>query len=154
MSTKTLTIVWNVTVVLAIGVYLSRFPHYPTQSILFPRLISYPVLVFCLWSLLAEGIRFRRNRQKADESRVDGWALVTPVIGGVVYLVLWNTLGFMLDSVLFISLFPFFAGYGPIRLLPITFGVGVAVGLLFTFLFHLGSGAILPQGILNWGGIF
>lgn len=62
------------------------------------------------------------------------------------YLVLWEPLGFQLDTVLFLLLAPALLGFRrPVALV----AIALATAILFAFLFHLGSGAILPSGALH-----
>ncbi len=154
MSTRGLRIGWNVLVVAAMVVYIARFPRYPLASTLFPRLVGYPVLGLALVSLVLEGLRGRHPVPAAASHAGREWISVRDVLWAVAfgagYLALWEPLGFVLDTVVLMVAAPLILGYPRRRWLWLV-GIGIATAALFTFLFHLGAGAILPQGFLNVG---
>lgn len=149
MTTRTLRVIWNLLVIGAMAFYLTRFGKYPLQSTLFPRLIGYPVLGLSILGLALEVLRARRTEPAGDGPVVLG-DLALGVGLGVLYGLLWGFLGFVVDTIVFLLVAPVALGYALRRTLWLL-GVGVATAALFTFLFHLGSGAILPRGILPVG---
>jgi hypothetical protein len=150
MTTRGLRILWNVAIVAGMGVYIARFGKYPLQTTLFPRLVGYPVLVLALFSLGRELIALVGRH--ASEPRLNLPQLALAGAFGLAYLALWQLLGFALDTIWFLTVTPWILSRQT-RQLPVYFGVGVATAALFSFLFHLGSGAILPRGIFNVGWI-
>lgn len=148
MNTKTLRVGWNVLVLAAMGIYLLQSGKYSPSSSLFPRLIGFPVLGLTLAGLGIEALQWRRDRSR--ESSVHGKNLILGVAMGLVYLVLWLPLGFVLDTILFMLWAPLMLGFARSRAL-ILLALGIATAGLFAFLFHLGSGAILPKGYFDVG---
>lgn len=79
-----------------------------------------------------------------ERARLPRLALAVGLTVG--YLALWQALGFQIDTVVFLMLSPMLLGFRrPIVLL----AIAVATAILIAFLFHLGSGAILPAGVLR-----
>jgi hypothetical protein len=78
--------------------------------------------------------------------RLSRLALAVGLTAG--YLALWKPLGFQIDTVVFLMVSPMLLGFRrPIVLL----AIAVATAILIAFLFHLGSGAVLPAGVLRVG---
>ncbi|TAN20733.1 MAG: hypothetical protein EPN30_09900 [Actinomycetota bacterium] len=127
---------------------MNRLGRYSADSTLFPRLIAYPVLGLVIIDLALE-LLTKRSRSM-EESEIAVSYLLRGVALGVVYLLLWNVLGFALDTIVFLLFAPLLLGIRWTRA-PILLGVGVVTAVLFLFLFHLGSGAILPKGVLHVG---
>ncbi len=159
MKTQLLRVLWNLTVIAALAVYLAQTSNYPAQEVLFPRLVGYPVLALAVISLISEGVGAWRHRPptlstgvrpEKDDSRIFLANLIFGILAGIVYLVLWLPLGFILDTVLFLLLFPILLNHSR-RQTPILAAIAIGMALLFSFLFHLGAGAILPRGLLNVG---
>jgi len=147
---KALLIVWNLTVLAALGAYVEQFSSLPDQSTLFPRLISYPVAAMTLVALGMVVVP-RPGRAPADgeaPERIRPRRLFLGPVLGVVYLLLWEPLGFQLDTILFLVLAPLLLGY-PKRRISLLAAIAVTTAVLFVFLFHLGSGSILPSGLLR-----
>lgn len=166
MSRRTLGIAWNVVILLALGVYASQFGHIAATSTLFPRLITVPLAVLTLISLVRELLQRPQPAEAAPQSlteaaaegeadgtdRIDWRALLGAIGLAAVYIALWKLLGFVVDTVIFIAVVPLLYGFGPWRRRwPLTLGLGLAVAFLFVYLFHLGSGSILPGGFWNVG---
>ena len=174
MSRRTLGIAWNVVILLALGVYASQFGHIAATSTLFPRLITVPLAVLTLISLVRELLQRPQPGEAAPQSlteaapqslteaaaegeadgtdRIDWRALLGAIGLAAVYIALWKLLGFVVDTVIFIAVVPLLYGFGPWRRRwPLTLGLGLAVAFLFVYLFHLGSGSILPGGFWNVG---
>lgn len=154
MSKRTLGIAWNVLILVALGIYVSRFHVLPATSTLFPRLVTVPMVILALVSLVRQlgNGRHGEGEQEEEGSSVDLGGLLGAVAAGAVYVLLWTVLGFVLDTVVFIAVVPLLAGFGPWRRRwPITLGLGLAVAALFLYLFHLGSGSILPGGVWHVG---
>lgn len=151
MNTRTLRIGWNLLVVAAMGFYLAQTGKYSPDSALFPRLIGFPMLGLALLGLGVEVAGWISTRRRSSEAtRVDWKNLALAVAMGIVYLILWSPLGFVLDTVVFMVWAPLALGYVRARA-PLLLGLGIATAGLFAFLFHLGSGAILPRGFFNVG---
>lgn len=88
-----------------------------------------------------------RLRDVAESSdRIDLAQLALGLLLTVVYLALWEPLGFQLDTVAFLIFAPALLGFRhALVLVAVAFGIAI----LFAFLFHLGSGAILPAGVFH-----
>lgn len=136
-------------VVLAtLALYVSAFATLDAQSTLFPRLIAFPLIALVLGSLGIQTLPplagLRGVVDGSAQLRLARLALGPLFVG--LYIALWEPLGFQLDTILFLTLTPTLLGLRrPIALVTIALGTA----LLFAFLFHLGSGAILPSGILR-----
>ncbi len=146
---------WDLAVLAALGLYFGRFSRLPLQSTLFPRLVGYPVAALALASLGVEifHLMYRTGGAEGGEpealqarTRLSRLSLAAAL--GIVYLLLWEPLGFELDTVVFLLLVPLGLGQ-PLRRLPVLLVIAVATAVLFAALFHLGSGAILPSGALG-----
>ncbi len=127
---------------------MSRFGRYASDSTLFPRLIAYPVLGLAIVDLALELLTKRSASTEESEISVD--YLLRGIALGILFLVLWNPLGFALDAIVFLLVAPQLLGIRWTRA-PVLLGVGVVTAALFLFLFHLGSGSILPKGVLHVG---
>lgn len=152
VGTRWLRILWNVSVVVVVSVYISTFSQYDSKATLFPRLVGYPVLILALVSLVLEVVQsIKRGKRQSDVSqreRISLPNLFVALIFGVVYFFLWTPLGFELDSVVIMIVAPLVLGY-PLRRVFILAVIGFLMAGLFTYLFGLGSGAILPLGYFN-----
>ncbi len=149
-----LRILWNFSVVIAVSVYIARFSRYDSSSTLFPKLVGYPVLILALVSLGLEVLQLiqRRPARSAQPHR-EQISLVNLLIAlalGIVYFLLWTPLGFELDSVVLMIVAPIVLGYPKRRIIVLAL-IGFLTAALFTYLFGLGSGAILPLGYFNIG---
>ena len=148
MTRRTLLIAWDVAVLAALAAYVSQFAALDAQSSLFPRLIGYPVAALTVVSLGIQTIgsfaRFRDADGASDRMHVARLAL--GILFTVAYIALWQPLGFQIDTVVFLMVAPALLGFRrPFVLLAIALGLAILV----VFLFHLGSGAILPRGLLR-----
>lgn len=133
----------------ALGLYFSQFAQLDAQATLFPRLVGYPVAAFVLLSLAIQtlpSLRRLRGDDTAERVRLKPFLAGPALAAG--YLALWTPLGFQLDTVVLLIVAPLVLGHSP-RRLPLFAAIGVATAVLFAFLFHLGSGAILPTGFLH-----
>lgn len=135
-------------VLAALAVYAFQFGALEPESALFPRLIGYPVIALAVISIgiqtLPQLARLRDD--EAVSGRVDLSRLGVAVALTAAYLLLWDVLGFQLDTLVFLMIAPLLLGFRrPLILL----AVAVGTALLFAFLFHLGAGAILPAGVLH-----
>lgn len=138
--------------VVVVSIYISTFSKYDSKATLFPRLVGYPILLLSLASLVLEITQLIQRRPKrSSQSQREQISLVnlfTALVFGVIYLFLWTPLGFELDSVVLMVVAPIVLGY-PVRRIAILAIVGFLTAGLFTYLFGLGSGAILPIGYFN-----
>ncbi len=142
-------IAWDVAVLAFMALYFSDIPRLDPDSALFPRLMGYPVVAFALLSLGVQTLpQLARIRYAGAEGpdRIRVRRLAVAVLLPIVYLLLWEPLGFQLDTLAFLTVAPALLGFRrPVALV----SVAIAVAVLFAFLFHLGSGAILPSGVLH-----
>lgn len=131
-----------------LALYVSQLAALSAQSALFPRLIAFPLAALTFVSLAVQTLPpLRALRDPAERTdRLDLRRLAIGPVLTLLYLVLWEPLGFQLDTVLFLIVAPALLGYRRgLVLVAVAFGIAI----LFAYLFHLGSGAILPAGILH-----
>lgn len=152
IGTLWLRILWNLSVGIAVSIFIARFSHYDSSATLFPRLVGYPVLILALASLVLDIVQLVQRRPKVlSQPAREQISLLNLLIGmvlAVLYFALWTPLGFELDSVVLMIVAPIVLGY-PKRRIIILIAIGFFIAALFTFLFGLGSGAILPLGYFN-----
>jgi hypothetical protein len=119
------------------------------DSALFPRLIGVPAVGFALVSLAVQTLPPPLAALRhAEGDRIGLRRLAVGIALPVAYLALWTPLGFQLDTLAFLVVSPMLLGF---RRPLVLVGVAAVTTALFVFLFHLGSGAILPDGILHVG---
>lgn len=152
VGTLWLRVLWNLSVGIAVGIYIARFSRYHSSATLFPRLVGYPVLILALVSLVLDVAQLVRRRLNVlSQPGREQISLLNLFIGmalAALYFALWNLLGFELDTVVLIILAPIILGYSKRRIIVLV-AIGFLIAALFTFLFGLGSGAILPLGYFN-----
>ena len=152
VGTLWLRILWNLSVGIAVSVYIARFSRYHSSATLFPRLVGYPVLILALASLVLDIVQLVQRRPKVlSQPAREQISLLNLFIGmalAALYFALWNPLGFELDTVVLMIVAPIILGYSKRRII-VLLAIGFLIATLFTFLFGLGSGAILPLGYFN-----
>lgn len=152
VGTLWLRILWNLSVGLAVSIYIARFSRYDSSATLFPRIAGYPVFILALVSLVLDvGQLVRRWStvvSRPDREQISLVNLFIGVVLAVLYFALWTPLGFELDTVVLMVVAPIVLGY-PRRRIIVLIAIGFFISALFTFLFGLGSGAILPLGYFN-----
>lgn len=152
VGTLWLRILWNLSVGLAVSIYIARFSRYDSSATLFPRIAGYPVFILALVSLVLDvGQLVRRWStvvSRPDREQISLVNLFIGVVLAALYFALWTPLGFELDTVVLMVVAPIVLGY-PRRRIIVLIAIGFFISALFTFLFGLGSGAILPLGYFN-----
>ena len=152
VGTLWLRILWNLSVGLAVSIYIARFSRYDSSATLFPRLVGYPVFILALVSLALDVMQLVRRWStvvsRPDREQISLVNLFIGVVLAVLYFALWTPLGFELDTVVLMVVAPIVLGY-PRRRIIVLIAIGFFISALFTFLFGLGSGAILPLGYFN-----
>ena len=77
--------------------------------------------------------------------RIEYLKVILGLLGILIYLLSVLFFGFVVSTVIFVSLMSYFGGYKNIA---ISFGVAVAVSLLLRVIFRYGLHVNLPQGLL------
>lgn len=148
ISPRTLLIAWDAVVLAAVSLYLAQSSSLDPESALFPRLIGYPVAALTLASLAIQTLpplAWLRDAEGAIE-RIVLPRLGVAIVLTAAFILLWDPLGFQLDTVVFLLVAPALLGF---RRPAIMGATAIGTALLFVFLFHLGAGAILPAGVFH-----
>lgn len=114
----------------------------------FARVIGYPVACLAVGLMVADVRNLLKSKGVTSKFRID--LPIVPLIYSVVYIVAIVVIGFNLATLLFITGLPLLLSRNYKRI-PMYFVLAVVVTALFVFLFKLGSGVVLPGGLL--GGI-
>ena len=114
------------------------------EPVFFPRLASVFVCLSALNLLITIPLR-RIDLPAVTTNRIEYLKVILGLLGIFIYLLSVLFLGFVVSTVIFVSLMSYFGGYKNIA---ISFGVAVAVSLLLRLIFRYGLHVNLPQGLI------
>ena len=114
------------------------------EPVFFPRLASVFVCLSALNLLITIPLR-RIDLPAVTTKRKEYLKVILGLLGIFIYLLSVLFFGFVVSTVIFVSLMSYFGGYKNIA---ISFGVAVAVSLLLRLIFRYGLHVNLPQGLL------
>ena len=114
------------------------------EPVFFPRLASVFVCLSALNLLITIPLR-RIDLPAVTTDRIEYLKVIFGLLGIFIYLLSVLFFGFVVSTVIFVSLMSYFGGYKNIA---ISFGVAVAVSLLLRLIFRYGLHVNLPQGLL------
>ena len=114
------------------------------EPVFFPRLASVFVCLSALNLLITIPLR-RIALPAVTTKRIEYLKVMLGLLGIFIYLLSVLFFGFVVSTVIFVSLMSYFGGYKNIA---ISFGVAVAVSLLLRLIFRYGLHVNLPQGLL------
>ena len=114
------------------------------EPVFFPRLASVFVCLSATNLLITIPLR-KIDLPAVTTNRIEYLKVILGLLGIFIYLLSVLFLGFVVSTVIFVSLMSYFGGYKNIA---ISFGVAVAVALLLRLIFRYGLHVNLPQGLL------
>ena len=114
------------------------------EPVFFPRLASVFVCLSALNLVITIPLR-RIDLPAVVTKRIEYLKVILGLLGIFIYLLSVLFFGFVVSTVIFVSLMSYFGGYKNIA---ISFGVAVAVSLLLRLIFRYGLHVNLPQGLL------
>lgn len=114
------------------------------EPVFFPRLASVFVCLSALNLLITIPLR-RIDLPAVTTKRIEYLKVILGLLGIFIYLLSVLFFGFVVSTVIFVTLMSYFGGYKNIA---ISFGVAVAVSLLLRLIFRYGLHVNLPQGLL------
>ena len=114
------------------------------EPVFFPRLASVFVCLSALNLLITIPLR-KIDLPAVTTNRIEYLKVILGLLGIFIYLLSVLFLGFVVSTVIFVSLMSYFGGYKNIA---ISFGVAVAVSLLLRLIFRYGLHVNLPQGLI------
>ena len=117
-------------------------------AILFPRLLSWTVLVFSVWNLIGALRPHRRRHEPATEEGVDLVHFVAVLGLALIYIPAMNLAGYVAATAMFIVVGVYLLGYRHFAvLLPVSLFITLLVFIVFKTLMY----ASLPSSELdNW----
>ena len=114
------------------------------EPVFFPRLASVFVCLSALNLLITIPLR-KIDLPAVTTNRIEYLKVILGLLGIFIYLLSVLFFGFVISTVIFVSLMSYFGGYKNIA---ISFGVAVAVSLLLRLIFRYGLHVNLPQGLI------
>ena len=113
------------------------------EPVFFPRLASVFVCLSALNLLITIPLR-RIVLPAVTTDRIEYLKVILGLLGIFIYLLSVLFFGFVVSTVIFVSLMSYFGGYKNIA---ISFGVAVVVSILLRLIFRYGLHVNLPQGL-------
>ena len=114
------------------------------EPVFFPRLASVFVCLSAINLLITIPLR-KIDLPAVTTNRIEYLKVILGLLGIFIYLLSVLFFGFVVSTVIFVSLMSYYGGYKNIA---ISFGVAVAVALLLRLIFRYGLHVNLPQGLL------